>query len=465
MSKLISLSQIQGALDLRSDVDVLQASYDAYKVLTDIAKDGGGNYNVNELLTSLKTVVDEQLVGVGEGSVDDRITAAKDDLQAKIDTINATAVKDRVKVTGTISESVSAIVFDQDIASTVPNIDNATEYNVYYDDNTPVLDATGNNLTYSFANGLLSGTPSIADPNDSDLSDGVSYVPVVGNLTNIKVFPVGEFTFEQLPVNYLLDNEEMNLVAYTNAIDSIVVDLSENQELIDQVAALIGTETVQAQITAITDALGARTTVLETKVATLEADETTAGSVDFKVKTAKDDLQAQIDTIAGSGTGSIEDQINSAVTPLDGRLDVLEGDDTVVGSVAKSVKDASDALQAQVDATNTDLGNKYTELYNKDQDRIFDIATINSVKDDTDDFTATVGQTVFALTNVPNMSAVKLIVNGVSYKEGTNFTVDRGAKTATWTFTAASNGFDMVAGMAVTAEYKHTESVAAPSYL
>lgn len=48
---LTNLSQIKGLKSLRGKVDLLLKSYDAAKVVTQIAKaEGEGNYNVEELL-------------------------------------------------------------------------------------------------------------------------------------------------------------------------------------------------------------------------------------------------------------------------------------------------------------------------------------------------------------------------------------------------------------------------------
>ena len=45
------LSQIQGGVELRADVDTLKTSYDAAKVITTTSKgEGGGTYNADETL-------------------------------------------------------------------------------------------------------------------------------------------------------------------------------------------------------------------------------------------------------------------------------------------------------------------------------------------------------------------------------------------------------------------------------
>jgi len=65
---LTNLSQIKGLKNLRGDVDLLLKSYDAAKVVTQIAKaEGEGNYNVEELLEALKAKLDAITGTSGEG--------------------------------------------------------------------------------------------------------------------------------------------------------------------------------------------------------------------------------------------------------------------------------------------------------------------------------------------------------------------------------------------------------------
>lgn len=47
------LSQINGGAELRSDVNALQKSYDAAKVITTVSK-GEGNYNADELFKKIQ---------------------------------------------------------------------------------------------------------------------------------------------------------------------------------------------------------------------------------------------------------------------------------------------------------------------------------------------------------------------------------------------------------------------------
>lgn len=52
-------------------------------------------------------------------------------------------------------------------------------------------------------------------------------------------------------------------------------------------------------------------------------------------------------------------------------------------------------------------------------------------------------KTAFTLSGKPTDDKVILLVKGVNYVEGIAFTVDRDAKTITWTATEADGGFDI----------------------
>jgi len=81
---LTNLSQIKGLKNLRGEVDLLLKSYDAAKVVTQIAKaEGEGNYNVEELLEVLKSKLDAIAGTEGEGQSLDALKKAIDDLKNK----------------------------------------------------------------------------------------------------------------------------------------------------------------------------------------------------------------------------------------------------------------------------------------------------------------------------------------------------------------------------------------------
>lgn len=81
---LTNFAQIKGMKNLRGDVDLLLKSYDAAKVVTQIAKaEGEGNYNAEELLETLKTKLDAITGTSGEGQSLETLKKAIDELGNK----------------------------------------------------------------------------------------------------------------------------------------------------------------------------------------------------------------------------------------------------------------------------------------------------------------------------------------------------------------------------------------------
>lgn len=81
---LTNLSQIKGLKSLRGEVNLLLKSYDAAKVVTQIAEaEGEGNYNVEELLEVLKSKLDAITGESGEGQSLDALKKAIDELKNK----------------------------------------------------------------------------------------------------------------------------------------------------------------------------------------------------------------------------------------------------------------------------------------------------------------------------------------------------------------------------------------------
>lgn len=81
---LTNFAQIKGLKNLRGDVDLLLKSYDAAKVVTQIAKaEGEGNYNAEELLETLKTKLDAITGASGEGQSLEALKKAIDELGNK----------------------------------------------------------------------------------------------------------------------------------------------------------------------------------------------------------------------------------------------------------------------------------------------------------------------------------------------------------------------------------------------
>lgn len=242
------LSQIQGGVELRADVDTLKTSYDAAKVITTTSKgEDGGTYNADELLTKIQTDIT---------SLDSKTQEA---IKTAVDAIKNKVVKDvvRIQVEATYSagdgEGSYSVTLPEDFDTKVPSANKETPVSVYELDNTAVIDETGNQITINLTDGTLSGYPCEVD--EAASAGGTTVYKKRTESFDIKFFPVGTFTLDTLSEDYMLDNQELQLLSYDQAINKIITNLAQDQSLIDKISALVGEEAVAEQIKEKTDAL------------------------------------------------------------------------------------------------------------------------------------------------------------------------------------------------------------------
>lgn len=242
------LSQIQGGVELRADVDTLKTSYDAAKVITTTSKgEGGGTYNADELLTKIQTDIT---------SLDSKTQQA---IKDAVDAIKNKVVKDvvRIQVEATYSagdgEGSYNVQLPEDFDTKVPSANKETPVPVYELDNNAVIDETGAQITINLTDGTLSGYPCEVD--EAASAGGTTVYKKRTESFDIKFFPVGTFTLDTLSEDYMLDNQELQLLSYDQAINKIITNLAQDQSLIDKISALVGEEAVAEQIKEKTDAL------------------------------------------------------------------------------------------------------------------------------------------------------------------------------------------------------------------
>lgn len=242
------LSQIQGGVELRADVDTLKTSYDAAKVITTTSKgEGGGTYNADELLTKIQTDIT---------SLDSKTQKA---IKTAVDAIKNKVVKDvvRIQVEATYSagdgEGSYNVQLPEDFDTKVPSANKETPVPVYELDNNAVIDETGAQITINLTDGTLSGYPCEVD--EAASAGGTTVYKKRTESFDIKFFPVGTFTLDTLSEDYMLDNQELQLLSYDQAINKIITNLAQDQSLIDKISALVGEEAVAEQIKEKTDAL------------------------------------------------------------------------------------------------------------------------------------------------------------------------------------------------------------------
>lgn len=266
MNRLIDLSQIKNGLKILQGIQEIQESYDGFKVVSSVLnEETGEEYSVNEMIETFKGTLDINFKD--KGTLQEQISQAIIDLReilesqlestnVAIDTINNRIIKDRVKIKGTITKDLETGEWVQSIDEKFEEIAGSVSlshgpYVVYDINNKPLQGVDGGNIYYDFSGRQLSDVPHKINEENADV---IEYLPIE-ELVWFKVFPVGEFTFETLPSDYLLDNEELNLIAYSKAVDEIIFMLSQNGELVDHIKELVGQESVQSQIKAITQVL------------------------------------------------------------------------------------------------------------------------------------------------------------------------------------------------------------------
>lgn len=282
--KLINLSQISGGVQLQKDVEALLKSYDAAKVLTKIAKTVGegeepADYNAEELLLELKTKMDEI---AGEGSLslkplNDTITNLKDK-----------KIKDMVRVTFSTDSEGTITLDGGDLADLAPDYNENAHVPVYSLDNEILYNEEGEQLTLSLKDLTLNGTPHVIDATATaaDKDGNKIYKPYTTDTFSGKVFPVGEWTLSELPTDALLDNTELQLVAYKTALDKIVVELAKDKDLLNKIQEQIGEE-------AIKDVLDDTIKDLNEKIA-LKEDKTVVKELSDKVNALESGLEEGI---------------------------------------------------------------------------------------------------------------------------------------------------------------------------
>lgn len=386
---LIKLAQIEDGLAMQDDVQALKTSYDALKVLTNISKgEDLGNYNVNELLVVLKATLDS-ITGSEGGSGGSGGSGSLIEIQQQINIINNKVIKDVVKLQLQVVNNV--IVMPDNYVDIEVNIDKSKTYPVYNIDNTVIFNENGGQLMFNFETKQFIGIPSKVDPNCKD-PQHLTYVKIDTDF-EFKVFAIGSFTFVNLPADALLDNQEMTILAYNQVLNQIIVNLSNNTELIAEIKTLISNEVIQQQITAITNVLEQRITAIEVNGCKVSNEyiSTVINDVDIATDIKVTSEKAVAIAIANASV-NIKNEINTNIVNVNDRLEALE------------------SMLEQVD-------------------RI-------EISDET-------VKTEFTLSKVPNSFDITLNINGVEYFENEAFTANRAEKKVTWTATKENGGFDI----------------------
>ena len=143
---------------------------------------------------------------------------------------------------------------------------------------------------------------------------------------------------------------------YVTNEEASVGNGADGQPIMEQVYALwLGTHLIASGNTAAmlveeTKNRVAKDSDLEERLATLESGD---NSVEKQIEKAIADLKAEIEGELGENDAKTLEAINDELDAIDEKIETLNGDDTVDGSVAKDIKDAITALKGDVESYDT----------------------------------------------------------------------------------------------------------------
>jgi len=260
---LANLAQIKGGLKLREDVDSLlnfQRQLSATQIITTIVKDDTTNpvtnWNVDDIL---KAIIDSSEI---DGA--NKVTLAT--LNTALSNFKDKQIKDVVRVQlAAVKEEEPNEGFTVDVTGVDSGLKVAANdaLPVYTTDGRVVYaDAGITQLTINLSTGAfpVGAVPQVmvdntADRTQNETEVGVTHYTALDDDFNFKVFATGTFTLNTLPTDALLDNQEMQSLAYDQAIDKIVLKLASDEDIIASISALVGQTAVQQQIESVTNTL------------------------------------------------------------------------------------------------------------------------------------------------------------------------------------------------------------------
>ena len=294
---LIKEKQIENLVSLHNLVDTINASYPASKVTTAVEKTPANldnetpavNYTGEELLEYLKTAVDGILGGGEEGeslvSLANKIAKVSAELNGgsylddgesvTLDGFKNKTIRDVVRVTwdtqdGSTSTSAT-LVAPATLPDTLVQDASNDALPAYTASNQLIVGQSGTTVTFNVFTGKFSAAPYVLDVDATKASGGITgtgeitpssavYTAFTGNF---KVFPQGEWTLETLPTDALLDNSEMQILAYDEALQKIVLQLGMDKQLIERITQAIDLNAIKAAVADATEKIDTRIDRLE----------------------------------------------------------------------------------------------------------------------------------------------------------------------------------------------------------
>lgn len=208
-----------------------------------VGVDNTDKYTVTQIIELIKVALNDT------SAFEDELSKLSEKVATEISSIKQKSIKDRVKLTLTVTTEKESVDSENIVSKPVVNntpeqpildkLDLDKEYLIFDVDNRPIVDINGLFITYNPQNKTLSGVVGkLVVDGEQDVP---KYEPNLGEI-QAKLFPIGTFTFEELPEDYLLDNDEFVASSYQLAIDQIITDLAKNQKLLETLSELISQE-------------------------------------------------------------------------------------------------------------------------------------------------------------------------------------------------------------------------------
>lgn len=322
MAGLIKRNQIDGLVEMKALLDEINASYPASKVTTTVVKtpessEGAGDqvyYTGQELLAELKADLDSVVGGGDDGSSLPELQRLINKLNAELNggsyitekggststTLNGfknKEINDVVRVEFNLASGTTTAT-PKDATKITDELDSSQKLHAYTLGGAPIVGEGGVDVDFDFDTKTFAATPYVLDVDATKAAGGVDSVtgeiiPAQAVYTaftgDFKVFPVGTWTLETLPATALLDNNEMQLIAYDQALQKVIIQLATDKNLIDRITEAVGE-------TAIEDAVKSATAVIDSRLDVLEGKGSDALAASVKLN----QLEGTAETAAGA---------------------------------------------------------------------------------------------------------------------------------------------------------------------
>lgn len=294
MAGLIKRGQVDGLVSMKALLDGINEAYPASKITTQVIQtpetsEGAGDqvyYTGQQLLAELKLAVDS--MSGGDGSEGLNLPALKRLIDKVNAELNGGTYEDNEGVSQTLTGFKNKEINDvvrveftyaggtatpkNAVAAAAEEFTSGQTVSAYTAAGAPIVGVDGSAISFDYDTKTFSAAPYVLDIDATKASGGIDaatgqviagqavYTAFTGDF---KVFPVGTWTLETLPATALLDNNEMQLIAYDQALQKVIIQLASDKNLIDRIVSAVGE-------TAVTDAVKDATERIDARIDRLE---------------------------------------------------------------------------------------------------------------------------------------------------------------------------------------------------